>query len=91
MKDFIAGEAMDHNQYASLIDLLKSIVRLLIYILAVLFGDLCYTIGKFEHPSAFWLFVYPALFLLIAFSEIHVARKKRRKSHNENAKNAVAR
>jgi hypothetical protein len=83
------GNPMDDTQYNALIGYIKSIIRLLIYILAVLFGDLCYAIGKFEHPSGFWLFIYPAIFVFIAFSEIHVARKKRRKFHHDNSKNSV--
>ncbi len=67
---------MDQAQYKAFVDICKSLIRILIYILAVLVGGLCYAIGRFEHLSGFWLFLYPTIFVVIVLSELHVASKK---------------
>jgi hypothetical protein len=67
---------MDHAQYKAFIEIIKSLIRILIYILAVLVGGLCYAIGRFEHLSGFWLFLYPTILVFIVLSELRVAGKK---------------
>jgi len=71
---------MDQGQYKAFIDSIKSLIRILIYILAVLIGGLCYAIGRFEHLSGFWLFLYPTIFVFIVLSELRVVGAKKSQS-----------
>jgi hypothetical protein len=72
------GNPMDEAQFYTLLGYIRSIRRLLIYILATLFGILCFGIGEFAHPAWGWLLIYPIIFFFIAVVEIQIARKKQR-------------
>lgn len=68
---------MNEVQIDILIEYLKSAIRILIYMLAVMFGGLCYAIGKLEQLRGIWLFLYPAIFLFLVYNETHIFRKKK--------------
>jgi hypothetical protein len=76
-------ETMDQAQYKAFVDICKSLIRILIYILAVLVGGLCYAIGRFEHLSGIWLFLYPTIFVCIVLSELRVANIKNSQNTQE--------
>lgn len=76
---------MDEAQFYTLLGYIRSIRRLLIYILATLFGILCFGIGEFAHPAWIWLLFYPVIFVFIAIVEIQIARKKQRELLEEEA------
>ena len=74
---------MDDAQFYTLLGYVRSIRRLLIYILAALFGILCFAINKFGHPPWWWVLSYPAIFIFIAIVEIRIARKKQAELNQE--------
>jgi Ca2+/Na+ antiporter len=74
---------VDKTQYYALLGYVRSIRRLLIYILATLFGVLCFAIVEFEHTPLVWVLLYPIIFVFIVMVEIRMARKKQRELEQE--------
>jgi hypothetical protein len=74
---------MDKTQFAILLGYVRSSRRLLIYILATLFGLLCFLINEFESPAWVWVLLYPVIFVFIAIVEIRIVRKRQRELEEE--------
>ena len=77
--------AMDRAQFYALLGYVRSIRRLLIYILATMFGLLCFIINEFEHPARYWVLAYPVIFVFIAVVENQFARKALRELERQDA------
>jgi hypothetical protein len=75
---------VDRTQYYALLAYVRSIRRLLIYILATLFGVLCFAIVEFEHPPLVWVLLYPVIFIFIVMVEIRMSKKKQRELDQED-------
>jgi uncharacterized membrane protein YgaE (UPF0421/DUF939 family) len=61
----------------------RSVRRLLMYILAALFGVLCFAIVEFEHPPLIWVLLYPLIFIFIVIVEVRMTKKKQRELEEE--------
>lgn len=69
---------MDKFEYNALLACVRSIRRLLIYILAALFGLLCFAIINLEHPPLVWILLYPVILIVIVLVEYRMTRNQQR-------------